>query len=109
VLAALAGVRTGDTVAVVGDHPGLLQVLRAASGADVDALPETDRVRVAVATAAYDVPLAVARLAPGGRLVAVAADAAAAGRTAERHDLVLRYVVPVARGVAWSAASRGDD
>lgn len=60
-------------------------------------------VRVAVAAAAYDVPTAVALLEPGGRLVSLAADRAAAERTAGRHGLVLRHVEAVDGRVAWSA------
>ena len=100
-LAALAGVRSGDAVAVVGDDPVLLRTLLAGSGVEQAAPGEP--VRVAVATAAYDVPVAVAMLAPGGRLVAVAADRGAATRTAALHGLTLQHVEPVLGRVAWSA------
>jgi hypothetical protein len=58
---------------------------------------------VAVAGAAYEVPTAVTRLAAGGRLVAVAADAAAAQRVATASGLELRHVERVGPRVAWSA------
>jgi hypothetical protein len=100
VLSALAGARTGERVAGVGTGPRTTAALLAMSG--TDALVEAG-ARVAVAGAAHDVPAAVARLAPGGRLVAVAADAGAARRVAARHNLELRHVEPVGRVVAWSA------
>ncbi|HWH30990.1 MAG TPA: hypothetical protein VNU26_18895 [Mycobacteriales bacterium] len=100
VLSALAGARIGDRVAAVGAGSRTTTALLAMSGTDrlVD-----DDARVVVAGAAHDVPLAVARLAPGGRLVAVAADAGAARRVAAAHGLDLRHVEPVGRLVAWSA------
>lgn len=59
--------------------------------------------RVVVVGRAHDVPGAIAVLAPGGRLVAVAADKGAAERVAARAGLVLRHVERVAGHVAWSA------
>lgn len=100
VLSALAGVRRGDAVAGVGTSPRLEQALLAGSG--TDALVDAD-AQVVVAGAAYDVPLALQRLAPGGRLVALAADAGAAQRVAAAAGLVLGHVEPVGRLVAWSA------
>jgi hypothetical protein len=100
VLSALAGARNGDRVSGVGTGPRTTAALLAMSG--TSALVDRD-ARVVVAGAAHDVPLAVERLAPGGRLVAVAADAGAARRVAERHGLDLRHVEPVGRVVAWSA------
>ena len=100
VLAALAGVRRGYAIAVEGQAPSLTAALLAASGAG--AVVEHD-AHVAVAVLAHDVPTAVTRLAPGGRLVALAADAAAAARTATAQGLLLRHVEPVGGLVAWSA------
>jgi D-arabinose 1-dehydrogenase-like Zn-dependent alcohol dehydrogenase len=100
VVLALAGARRGDPVATVGTGALTTASLLAASS--------TDRVvaadaRVVVAGAAYDVPAAVALLAPGGRLVAVAADAGSAQRLSASHGLLLRHVVPVDGRLAWSA------
>lgn len=100
VLAAMAGVRGGYAVAVVGDAPSLTAALLAAAGSSD--LVEVD-ADVAVATLAHDVPTAAGRLGPGGRLVALAADAAAAARTAAAQGLLLRHVEPVAGLAAWSA------
>jgi hypothetical protein len=100
VLSALAGVRTGDAVAGVGTSPRLDAALLAASGTET--LVEQD-ARVVVAAAAHDVPVALTRLAPGGRLVALAADAAAAQRVAGAAGLQLRHVERLGDLVAWSA------
>jgi len=100
VLSALAGIRRGDAVAGVGTGPCTTAALLAMSG--TDALVD-GAASVAVAGAASDVPLAVSRLAPGGRLVALAADAAAARRVAADRGLDLRHVEPLGRVVAWSA------
>ncbi|HWG94152.1 MAG TPA: hypothetical protein VNU66_08015 [Mycobacteriales bacterium] len=99
-LSALAGVRRGDAVAVVGAGERTTAALLAMSGA---VAPVDRGARVSVAGTAPDVAGAVARLAPGGRLVAVAADAGAARRVAAAHGLELRHVEPVGRLVAWSA------
>lgn len=99
VLSALAGARRDDRVAVVGAGDLVARALLAASA--TDALVDND-ARVVVAGAAYDVPTALTQLAPGGRLVAVAADAAAAARVATAGGLELRYVVPVDGRVAWA-------
>jgi hypothetical protein len=100
VLSALAGVRRGDPVAGVGTGPRLDAALLAASG--TACLVGGDAV-VVVAGAAHDVPVAVSRLAPGGRLVAVAADEAAARRVAAATGLQVRHVEPFGTQVAWSA------
>lgn len=100
VLSALAGVRRGDRVAGVGTGPLTTAALLAASG--TEALV-SEGARVAVAGAAYDVPAALSALAPGGRLVALAADAGGARRVAAAAGLDLRHVEPVGRMVAWSA------
>ncbi|MFP5218955.1 MAG: hypothetical protein ACLGIG_04360 [Actinomycetes bacterium] len=106
VLSALAGARFGDRVAGVGTGSRTAAALLAMSG--TDELVDAD-ARVAVAGAAHDVPLAVSRLAPGGRLVAVAADAGAARRVAAAHGLDLRHIEPVGRMVAWSAVRPVDE
>lgn len=100
VLAALAGTRTGDRVAVVGAGPMVARALLAASG--TTELVDADAA-VVVAGAAYEVPTALTLLAPGGRLVAVAADAAAAQRVAAGAGLALGHVQKVGARVAWSA------
>ncbi|CAN5179231.1 hypothetical protein BH24ACT10_BH24ACT10_15500 [soil metagenome] len=100
VLCALAGVRTGDRVAEVGAGRMVRRALLAMSRT-----PELvdDEATVVVAGAAYEVPTALALLAPGGRLIAVAADAAAARRTAVGAGLELRHVERIGASVAWSA------
>jgi hypothetical protein len=100
VLCSLAGARTGDRVAVVGADPTVARALLAMTS--TTELVDEDAA-VAVAGAAFDVPIAVSRLAPGGRLVAVAADSAAAQRVAHASGLDLRHVERVGPRVAWSA------
>lgn len=100
VVSALAGVRHGDRVTGVGIGARTEAALLAASA--TTALVRAD-ARVVVAGAAHDVPVAVTLLAPGGRLVALAADAGAARRVAEAAGLDLRHVEQVGRVVAWSA------
>jgi protein-L-isoaspartate O-methyltransferase len=100
VLTALAGVRRGDRVTGVGTGPRTDAALLAMSGADE--LVATG-ARVSVAGAAHDVPAAVRALAPGGRLVAVAADAGAAERVTAAHGLRLQHVEPLGAMVAYSA------
>ncbi len=100
VLSALAGPRNGDRVAAVGVAPMVVRSLLAAS--QTDELVEED-ARVVVAGAAHDVPTALLRLAPGGRIVAVAADAGAAGRVAAAAGLQMHSVQRIGRRVAWSA------
>ena len=101
VLAALAGVRTQQEVVLLGGGAMLRQALEAGSGRDlVDGGPAD----IVVAHSATDVPGAVTMLKPGGRLVAVAADAGAVERTVARHGLVLRHSQRVGGRVAWSAS-----
>lgn len=100
VLCSLAGARTGDRVAVVGAGPIVAKALLAMT--ETSDLVEGEAA-VVVAGAAYEVPTAVTKLAPGGRLVAVAADPAAAQRVASASGLELRHVERVGSRVAWSA------
>jgi hypothetical protein len=100
VLCSLAGARTGDRVAVVGAAP---QVARALLAMTATTELVEEEAAVVVAGAAYEVPTAVTRLARGGRLVAVAADRAAATRVAAAEGLELRHVERVGARVAWSA------
>lgn len=100
VLCSLAGARTGDRVAVVGASAVVAQALLAMTSTS-DLVDED--AAVVIAGAAYEVPTAVTKLAPGGRLVAVAADSAAAQRVAAGNGLVLRHVERVGARVAWSA------
>lgn len=100
VLCSLAGARTGDRVAVVGAGPTVARALLAMT--QTAELVEQGAA-VVVAGAAYEVPTALTRLAPGGRLVAVAADRAAAERVAAAAGLELRHVEQVGPRVAWSA------
>lgn len=101
VVAALAGVRDRQTVIVLGTAPVLCRALEAASGLP---LAHEGPADVVVALMAPDVPGAVTMLRPGGRLVAVAADAGAVERTAERYGLVLRHTEPVGGRIAWSGS-----
>lgn len=100
VMCSVAGARTGDRVAVVGASPFVARALLAMS--DTTELVDSDAA-VVIAGAAYEVPAAVTMLAPGGRLVAVAADSAAAQRVATAAGLVLRHVEQVGARVVWSA------
>lgn len=104
VLSALAGVRLGDPVAGVGLSPRTERALLAMCGRD--ALVEAE-ARVAVAEDPAGVADAAARLRPGGRLVAVAADATEARRVAAAGGLELRHVERLGAGVAWSAVASG--
>lgn len=100
VLCSLAGARTGDRVAVVGAGPVVARAMLAMTQTEelVD-----DGAAVVIAGAAYEVPTAVSKLAPGGRLVAVAADSAAAQRVASASGLELRHIERVGPRVVWSA------
>jgi hypothetical protein len=100
VVAALAGVRTNQRVLVLGEAPLLRRALAAAADCAIVSDGPAD---VVVAVFAPDVPTAVTLVAPGGRVVGVAADAAAAQRTAERYGLALQYTEAVAGRIAWSA------
>jgi protein-L-isoaspartate O-methyltransferase len=100
VLCSLAGVRQGDAVAAVGAGPRLAAALCAAAGSEH--LVEHDAA-VVVAARAHDVPVALSRLAVGGRIVALAADAAAAHRVAAAAGLTTPHVERLGAVVAWSA------
>ena len=100
VLCSLAGARTGDRVAVVGAGPVVARALLAMT--ETSELVDDDAA-VVVAGAAYEVPTALTKLAPGGWLVAVAADSAAAQRVATASGLELRHIERVGPRVAWSA------
>lgn len=104
-LAALAGVRRGDRVAAVGVGRRTASALLAMAHADDLVSGDAD---VAVAGAAEHVPDAAGRLAPGGRLVAVARDDAHAALLATQGGVLLRHVEPLGAGVAWSGTSRLD-
>jgi hypothetical protein len=101
VLTALAGVRNGQVVVVLGEAPMLCRSLAAGVGRD---LSDDGPADVVVALAAYDVPTAIAMLRPGGRLVALAADNGAVERTARLHGVTLRYTELVGGRVAWSGS-----
>jgi D-arabinose 1-dehydrogenase-like Zn-dependent alcohol dehydrogenase len=101
VVAALAGVRTGQAVVVLGTATTLRRSLEAGTGT---ALVEVGPADVVVALSAPDVPGAVQMLRPGGRLVALAADAGAVERTVALYGLVLRHTEVVGGRVAWSAS-----
>ena len=103
VVTALAGVRVNQRVLVLGEAPVLRRALAAAAECDIVLEGPAD---VVVALFAPDVPEAVAQAVPGGRVVGVAADAAAARRTADRHGLHLQYMETVSGRVAWSARVR---
>ncbi|MBK5307750.1 MAG: hypothetical protein JJD92_13775 [Frankiaceae bacterium] len=105
VLSALAGVRRGDPVAAVGC--GRITVASLAAGCGVPlvdvATAGDEAAKVVVVGKAFDVPGALRLLAPGGRLVAIAADRGAAERVAVGAGLVLRHVERLGGQVAWSA------
>jgi hypothetical protein len=105
VLSALAGVREGDPVAAIGCGRITEASLAAGCGRPlVDAAAAADAsAKVVVVGKAYDVPGALRLLAPGGRLVAVAADKGAAERVAGGAGLSLRHVERLGAQVAWSA------
>lgn len=103
VVAALAGVRNGQTVVVLGPGTRLRAALEAGTGVP---LAEVGPADVVVALGATDVPGAVGLLRPGGRLVALAADHGAVERSAARYGLVVRHLEAVDGRIAWSASLR---
>jgi len=103
VVSALAGVRSNQRVLVIGEAPLLCRALSAAARCDLVPKGPAD---VVVALSAPDVPEAVAQTLPGGRVVAVAANLAAAQRTADLHGLALQHHEQVSGAVAWSARRR---
>lgn len=105
VLAALAGVRKGDLVTAIGCTRLTEACLAASAGLGLldAALAGDSTVKIVVVGHSFDVPGALHLLAPGGRLVAIAADPGAAARVAEASGLVLRHVERCGGNVAWSA------
>ncbi len=101
VVAALAGVRDGQQVVLLGRAAVLRRALEAGTGRSLVAEGPAD---VVVALSAPDVPGAVAMLRPGGRLVALAADGGAVERTAALHGLQLLHTEAVGGRVAWSGS-----
>lgn len=105
VLAALAGVRKGDPVAVIACGRITEASLAAGCGrplVDLDGAPD-GCAKVVVVGKAFEVVGAIRLLAPGGRIVAVAADPGAAARVAVGAGLELRHVERLGTSVAWSA------
>ena len=104
-LSALAGVRKGDAVAAVGCGRITQASLAAGCGQPlIDSSAAADAsAKVVVVGRAFDVPGALRLLAPGGRLVAIAADQGAAERVATGAGLSLRHVERLGAQVAWSA------
>jgi hypothetical protein len=100
VLSALAGVRFGQAVLLVGASPTLARVLEAGCGQPLVAHGPAD---VAVALTGPDVPDAVEQARPGGRIVGLAADLGAVERTVALHGLELRHTEVVGNRTAWSA------
>lgn len=105
VLCALAGPRRGDAVAGVDAPPVALRALLAAAGSTS---PAAHTARLVVTGGEEAQARAGALLlAPGGRLVSTAPDAAVAAARAASCGLVLRHVEQVGPRVAWSAVSPG--
>lgn len=103
VLCALAGPRRGDAFAVVDAPPIALRALLAATRTGG---PAGRDARLVVTGGAEAQAVAGALLlAPGGRLVSTAPDAATAARRASSCGLVLRHVEALGERVAWSAVS----
>jgi hypothetical protein len=103
VLSALAGMRKGDPVAAVS--AGRITQACLAAGAARELLPddaEDASARVVVVEDPAALTAGMRLLAPGGRLVSVAPDAAAAQREATALGLALRHVEALGSGVAWS-------
>jgi len=105
VLSAMAGVRKGDAVAAVGAGRITKGCLTAGCGQALldDGIAPEGSARVVVVEHAPDVQGALRLLAPGGRLVAVAANRGMAQRVAASLGLELRHVEPLGNEVAWSA------
>ena len=103
VVAALAGVRKGQAVLVLGPGTTLRRALSAGTGED---LVEQGPADVVVALLGPDVPAAVDSVRAGGRFVGLAADLGAVQRTAARHGLSVTHTEAVAGRVAWSASRR---
>lgn len=105
VLSALAGVRKGDAVAAVGAGRITKACLSAGAGQSLldDGIAPDASARVVVVEKAHDVQTALRLLAPGGRLVAVAANQGMAQRVAASLGLELRHVEALGSGVAWAA------
>lgn len=103
-LSALAGVRKGDAVAAVGCGRITEASLAAGCGQPLlDPAAADGSAKVVVVGKAFEVTGAIRLLAPGGRLVAVAADPGAAARVAVGTGLELRHVERLGGQVAWSA------
>lgn len=100
VVVALAGVRVNQSVLVVGKADTIRRALSAGCGRELLTEGPAD---VVVALTGPDVPDAVLQLAPGGRLVSIAADPGAVERTVARYGLRLQHTEPVAGRTAWSA------
>ncbi len=103
VLCALAGPRRGDAVGAVGAPSVAVRALLAASGTSAQVAAGA-RI-VVTGPGDGDAEAGAALLAPGGRLVGLADDAAQAAGRAGALGLVLRHVEPCGTGVAWSAVS----
>ncbi len=104
VLAALAGVRHGDAVVAVEASRITRAALAAGCGQplvdEVTALPGS--AAVAVVGDSNAVLTAVLLVRPGGRLVALSADADEARRLAAEAQVTMRHTEPVRGQVAWS-------
>jgi CTP:molybdopterin cytidylyltransferase MocA len=96
--------RKGDPVAAVAAGRVTEACLAAGAGRP---LLEPDAAegsaRVVVVESPTELAAAVRLLAPGGRLVSVAADPDAAQEAAASLGLALRHVEALGDGVAWSA------
>ena len=104
VLAALAGVRKGDTVVAVGVGRIAQAALAAACAQPVLDASSAQPGTAAVAVVGDSDGLSAAALAvrPGGRLVGLSADLTEATRLALAVGVALRHTEPVGEQVAWS-------